>query len=194
MALLSRPKYCALVNYYGDHEETVKNLQVKQFSKKNLKLTPKILYFQNLGCVSIQTIFKEAQSNNCKKKRKYKIKEQDTSSLIKEPQSVENELTTGSDRIILPGNNTAAFYNFVPTTKIKGMEDYVQETDQLIYYQQSSEFEAKVEPDGDINFPPLLEAYMFPRGEVSNFPPPRNGSVQTLSERNLWLSTSLFLQ
>ena len=87
------------------------------------------------------------------------------------------------DRVILAGSPemAAALSNFVPATKLKGMEDFLVEEDQLKYYEESAEFQVVQEEDDVICFPTLLRAFMFPRGDVSRFPPPKRSSYGTSS-------------
>jgi len=83
--------------------------------------------------------------------------------------------------VILAGSPemAAALSNFVPATKLKGMEDFLVEEDQLKYYEESAEFQVVQEEDDVICFPTLLRAFMFPRGDVSRFPPPKRSSYGT---------------
>lgn len=93
------------------------------------------------------------------------------------------------DRVIPPGQPSSALNNYVPTSKMKGMEDWVEEDDQLKYMNQSSEFVLKKIPDDHLQFPTLLKAFVFPRGDVSRFPRPKRSTFGTSSK---YLSILIF--
>lgn len=86
------------------------------------------------------------------------------------------------NRVIPPGQPSSALNNYVPTSKMKGMEDWVEEDDQLKYLNQSSEFFLKKEPDDHLQFPTFLKAFLFPRGDISRFPRPKRSSFGTSSK------------
>jgi len=165
LALLSQPKHCALVNYYADYESTIQHLK-------------------ELGCIDIQELFEENYSFSTLKTPK-----KDTRSQIEEFLPVDNcELNDGtrasndqviSERIIRPGSANSALHNFMPATKLKGMEDYVEEEDQFKYLEQDNEFVVHKENDERLVYPKILKAFMFPRGDVSKFPQPKRSSLGT---------------
>ena len=92
-----------------------------------------------------------------------------------------NDEDVFSERVIRPGNANSALYNFMPATKLKGMEDWVEEDDQFKYLEQSSEFTADIVNDDTLLYPPILKAFMFPRGDISRFPRPKRSSLGTSS-------------
>lgn len=88
-----------------------------------------------------------------------------------------------SERIINPGSANSALYNFMPATKLKGMEDWVEEDDQFKYLEQNTEFVVDKENDEGLVYPTILKAFMFPRGDISRFPQPKKSSLGTSSIR-----------
>jgi len=165
LGLLSQPKHCALVNYYGDYESTIQSLK-------------------DLGCIDIQELYEENQSASLYKKKKNEKKTENPATLPvdnKEPnnESEVNDEDVFSERVIRPGNANSALYNFMPATKLKGMEDWVEEDDQFKYLEQSSEFTADIVNDDTLLYPPILKAFMFPRGDISRFPRPKRSSLGT---------------
>ena len=97
-------------------------------------------------------------------------------------EEVEDVSANLDDRVIPPGQPSSALNNYVPTSKMKGMEDWVEEDDQLKYLNQSSEFVLKKESDDHLQFPTLLKAFVFPRGDISRFPRPKRSSFGTSSK------------
>jgi len=165
LGLLSQPKHCALVNYYADYENTIQ-------------------FLKDLGCIDIQELFKENHSANS-----LNTKKKDTRPQNQEPSPIDgSELSvtkgisndeTISERIIKPGSANAALYNFMPATKLKGMEDWIEEDDQFKYLKQNTEFIVDKENDEGLLYPAILKAFMFPRGDISKFPQPKRSSLGT---------------
>lgn len=93
-----------------------------------------------------------------------------------------DDAVSAFDRVIGPGEANSAMFNFVPTSKLKGMEDWIDEGDQLQFVQQSKDFSVAIEPDDRLLFPPLLRAFTYPRGEIARFPSPSKSSLGTSSK------------
>ncbi|XP_044595753.1 5-methylcytosine rRNA methyltransferase NSUN4 isoform X2 [Cotesia glomerata] len=79
------------------------------------------------------------------------------------------------NRIIKPstGLTSAALQEFIPATKLKGLDDYILESDPYQHYKEGSEFQVRVEPESTIEFPEHLKIFAFEEGNNSRFPPPR---------------------
>ncbi|CAG2062257.1 unnamed protein product [Timema podura] len=82
-------------------------------------------------------------------------------------------------RLIDPsvGLSASALYEFVPATKLKGMEDFVLESEHYAYYKKDTDFPVHVEKEQKLNFPDHLHVLTFERGNVSYFPSPRRAST-----------------
>nr|CAH0111567.1 unnamed protein product [Daphnia galeata] len=162
LAMLSSPKHCALVNYYGDYDETIDKLK-------------------NMGCLDIQEIFEENRLLKKTKKRKKDPVNMPTNVIETSVEDDESEdLQMFSDeRVIAPGQPNSAYLNFVPTTKLKGMEDWLEEEDQFQYVKPTYDFVVKKQKDERLDFPSLLKAFVFPRGDISRFPSPKRSSLGT---------------
>lgn len=134
---------------------------------------------QDLGCVDIQEVFEANHSNISGRRtsRKRTIHEQLDQGNDESPQ----DTYSSDDRIINPDVPSGALHNFVPATKLKGMEDWVSEEDQLKYLKKSPDFVVDMKPDDHLVFPSLLKAFTFVRGDVSRFPQPKRTSLGTFS-------------
>ncbi|KAL3273459.1 hypothetical protein HHI36_014903 [Cryptolaemus montrouzieri] len=66
---------------------------------------------------------------------------------------------------------------FIPTTEIKGMEDFIPESNYYAYYDQSSNSNVKIEREFDIDFPENLNVYSYEIGNNSSFESPKKGST-----------------
>lgn len=69
---------------------------------------------------------------------------------------------------------------FIPTTKIKGKEDWIPESDHYKYY-DSSEFPIEMEEEQDIHFPDHLNVYTYERSNYSDFKSPKRGITGVLN-------------
>ncbi|XP_063972859.1 5-methylcytosine rRNA methyltransferase NSUN4 [Diachasmimorpha longicaudata] len=95
---------------------------------------------------------------------------------------LEEDLATAQldeSRIVKPsvGLAASALYEYMPATKLKGLDDYVLESDHYSYYSKSADFEIQVEKDSSFSFPEHLKIFTFEAGNNSDFPPPKRGST-----------------
>lgn len=87
-------------------------------------------------------------------------------------------------RIIHPNKNISysTLYEFVPATKIKGMDSWVSETEQYEFYKKSLDFPINVEKETDFCFPQHLNVYTYEKCNISSFPRPKIGRMNVLGE------------
>ncbi|XP_067003144.2 5-methylcytosine rRNA methyltransferase NSUN4 isoform X2 [Anabrus simplex] len=219
LALLSPHKYCAIVNNFGDSEQTVMDLQ-------------------NQGALNLRTLY-ELEESSLKEKEDSENRSEDLEKIFKLDQKMEmikhskqiheyeslypadennfrsldpdsseerahsKEANVGSSvpvdqtslkhsidnaeidesRIINPdiGLSSASLYEFVPATKLKGMEDWVLESQHYGFYKRSSDFPVNIKKEDFLHFPKNLEMFIFERGNVSTFPSPKRGSTGVLN-------------
>ena len=66
-------------------------------------------------------------------------------------------------RIINPisGLSAAALYEYVPATRLKGMEDWVGESQHYRYYKNETDFPIRVENDYNFLFPEHLKVNRY---------------------------------
>uniref|UniRef100_A0A182JHT5 NOL1/NOP2/Sun domain family member 4 n=1 Tax=Anopheles atroparvus TaxID=41427 RepID=A0A182JHT5_ANOAO len=84
-------------------------------------------------------------------------------------------------RLVDPAVSTAALHEFVPATKLKGMEDYVFESDHYKYYSNSTDFPLNIEMEDSFSIPETLHLYTYERANVSTFRGPRKCTTGVLS-------------
>ncbi|CAH0391632.1 unnamed protein product [Bemisia tabaci] len=70
-----------------------------------------------------------------------------------------------------------ALYDFVPATKLQGLEDYVPESKHYGYYETESEFPIYITEDAPIVFPSNLNIYTYETGNIEDFSSPKRGST-----------------
>lgn len=72
-------------------------------------------------------------------------------------------------RIIDPNFVQSALYEYVPATRIKGLEDFVPESEHYRYYSSSADFPLKVEMETEFSIPENLQMYTYEMGNISDF-------------------------
>uniref|UniRef100_A0A1B0DIL9 NOL1/NOP2/Sun domain family member 4 n=1 Tax=Phlebotomus papatasi TaxID=29031 RepID=A0A1B0DIL9_PHLPP len=85
----------------------------------------------------------------------------------------EEEPEVDNRRMIDPEISEGLLEDFVPATRIKGLEDWVFESDHYKYYTTNADFPLKIEPEEELSFPDNLHIYTYERGNVSRFSSPR---------------------
>ncbi|KAK2585917.1 hypothetical protein KPH14_010501 [Odynerus spinipes] len=91
-----------------------------------------------------------------------------------------NNIKEDTSRIIVPSEGLSGLYDFVPATKLKGMEDWVLESKHYEYYQKSSDFVVSVQKENVLPFPKHLKLYTFEDVSEATFPPPKKGATGVL--------------
>ncbi|XP_076755521.1 5-methylcytosine rRNA methyltransferase l(2)10685 [Xylocopa sonorina] len=88
-----------------------------------------------------------------------------------------NDVNIDTNRIIDPSVNVSMLHEYVPATKIKGLDDFVLESDHYKFYTKASDFQVTVEKEDVLPFPEHLHVYTFERSNNSRFPSPKKGST-----------------
>lgn len=87
--------------------------------------------------------------------------------------STNGGVTFQYDRIV-SSDKTGALFEFIPTKKIKGMEDFVLESDHYNYYKDStSDFPLNYVKEESIDIPKNLLIYTYEEGNVATYKAPR---------------------
>lgn len=85
------------------------------------------------------------------------------------------------NRMISAEVGTMGLQEFIPATKLKGMEDYIVESEHYQYYNTGVEFPLKFDVEHSFEIPESLDIYMFPKGDISRFSRPIPSSTKMLS-------------
>ncbi|XP_035719126.1 RNA cytosine C(5)-methyltransferase NSUN2-like isoform X1 [Vespa mandarinia] len=91
-----------------------------------------------------------------------------------------NDVNIDSNRIVLPSDGLASLYEFVPVTKLKGMDEWVLESEHYEYYQKTSDFKIPVEKEKILSFPKHLKLYTYEEFSEEKFSVPQKGSTGVL--------------
>lgn len=206
IALLCQNKHIALVNNFGDTEKTIERLErdgainvrsIYNVAKKNQQ--PNNLgMFENMSVSQIDnrvdqfmdrtrdTEMTEILPNgsgvetvdNPKKLTKEEM-------ILDAKKSLEKSIEEDSDldyrRLINPAYGTSGLYEFVPASKIKGMEEWVFESDHYKTYSNTMDFPMKIEMEKNLEIPENLHMFTYEQGNVSDFQGPKKCTTGVLS-------------
>lgn len=100
-----------------------------------------------------------------------KDKKQRSQQLDETPLMNVSQATVNIDhsRMVDPEHGTGALYDFVPASTIKGMEDWIPESEHYKYYQTTNDFPIEFELENEFTFPENLSLYTYEIGNCSEF-------------------------
>ncbi|XP_055300250.1 5-methylcytosine rRNA methyltransferase NSUN4 [Sitodiplosis mosellana] len=109
----------------------------------------------------------------------------DMADVVDYKKSLQKSLAEDSEfdfnRMISAEVGVMGLQEFIPATKLKGMEDFIPESDHYQYYNTAVDFPLTFEPETDFLFPKTLDIYMYPKGDISRFSRPKNTATKVLS-------------
>ncbi|XP_055595367.1 5-methylcytosine rRNA methyltransferase NSUN4 [Uranotaenia lowii] len=206
IALLSEHKYMALVNQFGDNEQTVARLEaegainvreVYKARKRNMTESNQTMFAKDRVFKMDQKIgvFAEQQQRQEMEKiyhndvpdsgvsfEKNEVGEAKTVDYKKSlNRTLHDDTEMDYQRLIDPSTGSSSLHEFIPATKLKGMEDYVPESDHYKYYNTNADFPIKIEMEHNFEIPENLDIYTYERCNTSQFEPPRTSSTGVLS-------------
>lgn len=199
LAMLCEHKYVAMVNNFGDAEKTSELLE--KDGAINIRTVYEVgklsLAEQNSGVFASDNI-KKVENRIDQFIGQKRDDEMDSiftdkdNRMVKsdmlEPESVPQEsvnykkplekvIEEDSDidygRLVDPNYGSSGLHEFIPATKIKGMEDFVFESDHYRYYSNTTDFPLKIEMDLNFKIPENLQLYTYEQGNISTFRSPR---------------------
>lgn len=176
LGLLCDNKYIAMVNNFGDTQETIQRLtdagamNVKDILNVTKRRISE-LKEQLQGQEGIQT--EGSQTVGAKIGNLMQAKRTEEENRIFPGESLdrgEYDPET-ANRIVDSAYGTAGLYEYIPATKLKGMEDWVFESDHYKYYKaEDSEFPIEIETETEITIPEHLHLYTYEMGNINMFP------------------------
>ncbi|XP_058449759.1 5-methylcytosine rRNA methyltransferase NSUN4 [Malaya genurostris] len=205
VALLTEHKYMAMVNQFGDTEKTIDALVADgAINVRDIYIAKKqFLTDGNKDMFSEDKVFKLQQTiesfvenqqrqeverlyNNDAPETMTKDFEQNEEQVAVDfnkslHQALQDSTDMDFQRLIDPNLGTSALHEFVPATKLKGMEDFVLESEHYKYYSNSADFPINIEMETNFEIPEHLNIFSYERGNVSDFRTPRSCSTGVLS-------------
>lgn len=189
LALMSRPTYAALANNFADAEAAGEALEAIGCER----LEPR---FNISGRIEDDEDAASATKSSQKPPPPRPVLqsqedegEDDVAkpdldrSLPKEEHMLQGRMIASKELIFGTNVDATAMYDFVPTTKLKGNEEFVEETEFYDRYESidtSSAVPIDVLPEKHLVFPALLNAYGYKRGSSSHIPTPDIDEVSGL--------------
>lgn len=207
-ALLTEHKYVALVNNFGDSESTITSLEAggainlrsiynftrSNFSEKRLNSVSNQLNASAMDrrLEQMVDITQEGESAEIYPEGFDFTNRNDTPNTDVDPvasvdfkksltQTMAEDLDIDYRRTIDTSAGADALHEFIPATKLKGMEDWVVESDHYKYYSSTTDFPLKIEMDDDLVFPENLNIFTYEKGNVSKFIRPKRSVNGVLS-------------
>ncbi|KAH8411986.1 hypothetical protein KR222_004767 [Zaprionus bogoriensis] len=95
--------------------------------------------------------------------------------------ALQEDVQLDESRLVDPQYGTGGLYEYVPASSIKGMEDWVAESEHYKYYQTTADFPLVIEPDAMFLYPEHLAIYTYEMGNCASFKPPRQCLTGVLS-------------
>lgn len=96
-------------------------------------------------------------------------------------QTLEEDSDIDYRRTVDSSVGAAALHEFIPATKLKGMEDWIPESDHYKYYNSTADFPLKIEMEDDFVFPDQLNIFTYEQGNVSTFIKPKRSVAGVFS-------------
>lgn len=176
LGLLSKQKYVAVLNNYGDKDKAANFLEKHGAININ-----KFFDYQNLNISKSKRLQRNTTSNSINEKF-VKISEEKFEEEISDlypPEGLTDNMHSNlsSDRFIDPSVSVSSLHEYVPATKLKGSSDYLPESQHYSYYVDNSSFTPTILEESDLMFPENLTIYTFEPGNVQSFPRPKLGST-----------------
>lgn len=190
LALLSRPKYCAVVNNFGDPEDTASSLErqgciniTKMFHERNQSRRVKLS--SNESTVKTAEVDAPESTSLPEDEREDRHDPQHLDEEVPEP-SFSLDVKRAHERYIdseqtSVGETSSFLHDHVPTSTLKGMEDFVEESEYYKVYQMVKKDTISVRHCDNLVFPNQLQVYTFPRNVMEMFPAPSTGPSRNLN-------------
>ena len=79
------------------------------------------------------------------------------------------------ENIVIGGKTSASMYEFMPSEKSTGMEDFIEERDYFEKYQAAKKAEIPFDiiQESFVEYPEKLDAFVFPYGKFNHFVAPK---------------------
>ncbi|XP_063699689.1 5-methylcytosine rRNA methyltransferase NSUN4 [Culicoides brevitarsis] len=189
IAMLCERKYIALVNTFGDTEKTIEQMKNngainireiientpsdEEFTASNTPLEAKMDRF--IEKKEAEDIYKNVEGTSAGKSDENSVDyKQSLDETLKKDTEIQHERLVNKD-------NVGALYDFIPATQIKGMEDFVFESEHYRYYSNQTDFPLKFTKDTNIHFPDNLHVFTYEQGNTSTYKQPKRGATGAFS-------------
>lgn len=200
LALLSKPKYVAVVNNFASYNETIERFQTlgawdvgKKYSaiRERMRMRQEqhqtVSHDQGEGTdeaavtgKSVRPSLIELDDDELAARARLEPKgrypeEYRQRAAAQSPDAAELEVDVTS-RVIEPSEvGSSLLMDYVPATRLKGLENWIEEADVFTNASQGDQEigVTAVKQEEPIDFPKMLKIFAFEKGNISDFPQPR---------------------
>lgn len=200
LALLSKPKYIAVLNNFASYEETIdrfQNLGAWNIGKKYSAIREKMRMRQEQSQTVSQNqqrgeMDEEATTGKSVRPSLIELDDDELAARARlvpkerypeeyrqraaaqSPAELEADLAS---RVIEPSEagGSSLLMDYVPATRLKGLENWVEEADVFTDASQGDQEigVTVIKQEEPIDFPKMLKIFAFEKGNISDFPQPR---------------------
>lgn len=177
LGLLCDNKYIAMVNNFGDTQETIQRLtdagamNVKDILNVTKRRISELKEQLGQGQEGMQTEGSQTVGAKIGNLMQAKRTEEESRIFPGESSDRGEYDPETANRIVDSAYGTAGLYEYIPATKLKGMEDWVFESDHYKYYKaEDSEFPIEIETETEITIPEHMHLYTYEMGNINMFP------------------------
>lgn len=195
IAMLCERKYVALVNTFGDTEKTIEMMKnngaidIKQIFDNAVMSHVAEDSDSNAKTTVDSNLDRFIEKKEADEKFKGMTSEETVSGSedvtpVNYKQSLDQTLKQNTEiqhERLLNKDNVGALYDFIPATKIKGMEDFVFESDHYRYYSNQADFPLQLTKDTEFHYPENLHVYTYEQGNTSTYKAPKRGVTGVFS-------------
>lgn len=189
-ALLGKQKYVAVINNYGDNEVAMAKLEMNGALNMRTLFNLEKDYIRdelakNKRNAALERIWRMDKEMEISKANQSIEKDKPENTSVAYKYSLQASLETAeldSRRMIDTKENALALEilnEFIPTTKLKGKEDFIPESTHYKMFDSTTSFHT--EKEYDIHFPENLNIYCYESTNLSDFPPSKKASTGVLN-------------
>lgn len=189
-ALLGKQKYVAVINNYGDNEVAMAKLELNGALNMRTLFNLEKDYIRdelakNKRNAALERIWRMDKEMEISKANQSIEKDKPENTSVAYKYSLQASLETAeldSRRMIDTKENALALEilnEFIPTTKLKGKEDFIPESTHYKMFDSTTSFHT--EKEYDIHFPENLNIYCYESTNLSDFPPSKKASTGVLN-------------
>lgn len=208
LALLSKQKYIALINNFGNYEDTIQRFEDLGALNVGKRFLDNNEFEKQLKAKNTQVPQKEVKNEvedlnqNIIRPSLIELDDEEKAALAwAEPDGIYPEIYRQralskdhlrdeasldlTNRVINPtqsGTEATVMHDYIPSNKLKGLEEWIEETDVFTeVYQGDNEIGLKIERQKELlSFPEMLKIFAFPKGNITDFPAPRRHELNVL--------------
>lgn len=169
---------CRQIEYTSSPEETTENFLSNEYKQKTRMDQELQNYITKIENSELKSFYADSLQSNESLDKSIIIEPLDPKKSLNK--ALSEDTNYQFDRIINL-NNTGALFEFVPAKQIKGLGEYVLESDHYRYYTDHTDFPTSFVKDYTFDFPENLHIFTYETGNVSKYKAPRRCLTKVFS-------------